>query len=388
MRKIVSMLLSATMLLSLVACGSASSNSETSVSSESTSESATSETAVYDLGLDDNGYFRDVIAKKYISMPRGWEDYSISADAYEVSAEEIESEMNTFASYYVLTTPVEGRAAQLGDVVNINYEGSVNGVPFTGGTANEYSLELGSGQFIDGFEDQIVGHMTGDEFDVTVTFPDGYGSTTDRESGQTEIVLSNTEAVFHVTINEIAEYNIEDADVADIMYGTTLQDGTAVNTVDTLRQYTEETLRMNKITSIVQQYLIDNVKINRDDSRLVDYYLETNRNFVLQQAAAYDMDGDTFVSENSNYQTLDEYIESLRQTAEENVLLSLVAQYLAEEQEYVPTEDEVRNFIGDSYDDEVELYGKGTLAHELLYNQMMGAYCLDVYENSLAANAS
>lgn len=383
MRKFISLVIAGMLTLSLAAC----SNSSADTTEESTSETATSESAEYDLGLDDNGYFRDVIAKKYISMPRGWEDYTVSADTYSVSDEDIDSEMQAFATYYKLTTPIEGRAAQTGDVVDINYEGSVNGVPFTGGTANNYLLELGSGQFIDGFEDQIIGHSAGDEFDVTVTFPDGYGTTTDRETGENEIDLSNAQAVFHVTLNEIEEYNIEDADVADIMYGKTLEDGTDVNTVETLREYTEETLRMNAITSVVQQYFIDNVEINRDDSRLVNYYLETNRNYIAAEAAAYSMDANTYVASNSDYQTLDDYIDSLQQTAEENVLLSLVAQYMAEEQNYVPTEDEVRDFIGDTYDDEAELYGKGTLAHELLYNKVMGEYCVQVYQNSLVANA-
>lgn len=383
MRKFISLVIAGMLTLSLAAC----SNSSANTTEESTSETATSESAEYDLGLDDNGYFRDVIAKKYISMPRGWEDYTVSADTYSVSDEDIDSEMQAFATYYKLTTPIEGRAAQTGDVVDINYEGFVNGVPFTGGTANNYLLELGSGQFIDGFEDQIIGHSAGDEFDVTVTFPDGYGTTTDRETGENEIDLSNAQAVFHVTLNEIEEYNIEDADVADIMYGKTLEDGTDVNTVETLREYTEETLRMNAITSVVQQYFIDNAEINRDDSRLVNYYLETNRNYIAAEAAAYSMDADTYVASNSDYQTLDDYIDSLQQTAEENVLLSLVAQYMAEEQDYVPTEDEVRDFIGDTYDDEAELYGKGTLAHELLYNKVMGEYCVQVYQNSLVANA-
>lgn len=383
MRKFISLVIAGMFALSLAAC----SNSSVDTTEESTGENATSESAEYDLGLDDNGYFRDVIAKKYISMPRGWEDYTVSTDTYSVSDEDIDSEMQAFATYYKLTTPIEGRAAQTGDVVDINYEGSVNGVPFTGGTANNYLLELGSGQFIDGFEDQIVGHSAGDEFNVTVTFPDGYGTTTDRETGENEIDLSNAQAVFHVTLNEIEEYNIEDADVADIMYGKTLEDGTDVNTVETLREYTEETLRMNAITSVVQQYFIDNVKVNRDDARLVNYYLETNRNYITAEAAAYNMDADTYVADNSDYQTLDDYIDSLQQTAEENVLLSLVAQYMAEEQDYVPTEDEVRNFIGDTYDDEAELYGKGTLAHELLYNKVMGEYCVQVYQNSLVANA-
>ena len=79
----------------------------------------------------------------------------------------------------------------------------MDGVAFTGGTATGYDLTLGSGSFIDGFEDQIIGHNVGDTFDVTVTFPDGYGDSTDAE-GNT-ITLSGKEAVFSVTLNSISE---------------------------------------------------------------------------------------------------------------------------------------------------------------------------------------
>lgn len=387
MRRLTSFLLIFALCLALLtACGASNDGTQSDfATNESASVSNTSETANYDLGLEDNGYYRNVVAKKYITMPKNWQEYTVPEDVYTVSDEEIQSEMDYFVSHYQLISEIEEkRPAEIGDVVNIDFEGTVDGIAFTGGTSSQYLLELGAGLFIEGFEEQIVGHNKGDSFDVTVTFPENYGTTTDRDTGKTEIDLSNKEAVFHVTLNSINQYDLEDADVADIMYGKSLQDGTPVETVDTLRAYTEETLRMNQITSNVQQYFIDNVKIKRDDTRLVAFYLETNRSYVEQQAEAYGMDVETFVSTNSDYATLDDYIESLRSLAEENVLLSLVAQYMAEDQDYIPTEDEVRAFIGDTYDDEAELYGKGTLAHELLYNQMMGQYCLRVYENSVS----
>lgn len=69
---------------------------------------------------------------------------------------------------------VEDRPAQLGDTVDIDYAGYLDGVAFEGGTAENYSLELGSGQFIPGFEDQLVGSAAGDEVKVNVTFPEEY----------------------------------------------------------------------------------------------------------------------------------------------------------------------------------------------------------------------
>ncbi len=88
---------------------------------------------------------------------------------------------------------VTDRAAALEDTVDINYEGSVDGVPFEGGKADGHSLTLGSGQFIPGFEDQIVGHNIGDEFDVNVTFPEKYHAEE----------LAGKAAVFKVKLNGI-----------------------------------------------------------------------------------------------------------------------------------------------------------------------------------------
>ena len=369
------------------ACLTACSKTDTDAATAetATAETATGETAIeYDLGLDDDGYFRNMTASKYIKMPKNYEKYTVSKDVYTVTDDAIQKELDAFQNNYNLTKEVTGRAAQNGDVVNIAYEGTVDGVAFTGGTSEDYSLQLGSGTFIDGFEDQIVGHNIGDSFDVTVTFPDGYGSTTDRTTGEQKIELSNKEAVFHVTLNKISEYSMTDADVTSIMSGKTMQDGTAITTTALLRDYVEENLRLNQVSSDVQQYFLDNMKVKKDITDLVDMNLQTNLNYVKQEAAAYDMDLETFVQTYSNYSSSEEYSESLRSDAEDGIKLSLAAQYLAEEQGYKPTEDDVRAYVGTNYDYAAETYGKGPLAQECLYNKIMGRYCLDVYERSVA----
>ena len=88
---------------------------------------------------------------------------------------------------------VEDRPVQIGDTVNIDYAGTVDGVPFEGGTAEDQELEIGSGKFIPGFEEQLIGMNTGEEKDLNVTFPDPY----------TEASLAGKEAVFHVKVNVI-----------------------------------------------------------------------------------------------------------------------------------------------------------------------------------------
>ena len=88
-----------------------------------------------------------------------------------VSAAEVNDELKSLAERNARMISVEDRAAKKGDTVVIDFEGFTDGKPFEGGKAEGHSLELGSGQFIPGFEDQIIGKNIGDEFDINVTFP-------------------------------------------------------------------------------------------------------------------------------------------------------------------------------------------------------------------------
>ncbi len=92
----------------------------------------------------------------------------------EVTDEDIEAEVQKILDRSGRMVTVEGRAAQNGDVAVIDFKGLLDGVAFEGGSAENYSLTLGSGSFIPGFEDQIVGHNAGEEFTIDVTFPEDY----------------------------------------------------------------------------------------------------------------------------------------------------------------------------------------------------------------------
>ena len=149
----------------------------------------------YSDGLDENGYWSGIKALDYVTLPEDFGSIALKENDLTPTEDELQQQVDNLLNQYTSSQPVTGRAAQSGDVANIDYTGTVDGVAFTGGTATGYDLTLGSGSFIDGFEDQIIGHNVGDTFDVTVTFPDGYGDSTDAE-GNT-ITLSGKEAVFH-----------------------------------------------------------------------------------------------------------------------------------------------------------------------------------------------
>lgn len=144
--------------------------------------------------IDDNGA---TIKVKVYTKPEmkldGYNGVEATRTVTPVTDADVDAEIERVRARNSRMIDVTDRAAALEDTVDINYEGSVDGVPFEGGKADGHSLTLGSGQFIPGFEDQIVGHNIGDEFDVNVTFPEKYHAEE----------LAGKAAVFKVKLNGI-----------------------------------------------------------------------------------------------------------------------------------------------------------------------------------------
>lgn len=119
----------------------------------------------------------------------------------EATDEDVENELKNMQDRNSRLVSVEDRASQMGDTCSIDFEGFVDGVAFEGGKGENYPLELGSGSFIPGFEEQVAGKNIGEEFDVNVTFPEQYAEE-----------LAGKDAVFKVTIHEIKAKELPELD--------------------------------------------------------------------------------------------------------------------------------------------------------------------------------
>ena len=120
----------------------------------------------------------------------------------EVTEEDINKEVDKERENNSRTIDVDDRAVENGDIIKLDFDGSVDGVPFAGGKAENYTLTIGSGSFIPGFEDQLIGTKIGEDKDVTVTFPEDYH----------EKSLAGKEAVFKCKVNAITVKELPDAD--------------------------------------------------------------------------------------------------------------------------------------------------------------------------------
>lgn len=153
--------------------------------------------------LDDDGFvFKAKVTVKPEVEVGEYKGLKATKKVKAVTDADVDGEVERVRNRNARLITVEDRPAQKGDIAVIDYDGSIDGVPFQGGKAEKQNLELGSGQFIEGFEDQVVGHKAGDEFSVNVTFPQDYGA---KE-------LAGKAAVFQVKLHEIQKRELPAVD--------------------------------------------------------------------------------------------------------------------------------------------------------------------------------
>lgn len=161
-----------------------------------------------------------------------------------VTDEDIDNRLKKEQEENARIVPVEDREAKMGDTVNIDFDGFLDGERFEGGKAEDYDLELGSNTFIKGFEDQVVGHKKGDKFDVNVTFPKDYQA---KE-------FQGKDAKFEVEINSITEKELPEIDDEFAM------DISEFETLDELKNDLREKIKEekeNNRTNIMQNQAVD-----------------------------------------------------------------------------------------------------------------------------------
>ena len=336
--------------LGMAGCGKSASSG---ASSESTSLDLGSaadydyQNFTYSDGLDENGYWTGVKALDIVTLPEDYAAIPLKKADIEPTEDEVQSQIDSLLDQHATTAEVTGRAAANGDTVTIDYSGTVDGVAFTGGTYSGYSLKLGSGTFIDGFEDQIVGHNVGDTFDVKVTFPEGYSDSTDAE-GNT-LVLSGKEAVFSVTLNGISEE--VQPELTDAWVDETLGTSNDLHSVEALRAFYQQQLYQTNLQTAVMDYLLQNSTFGDIPKSVLDYQVTQCLNYYYTMGGYYGYELDAFV-QMMGYDNADAMLAALADSIESYAKEALVYQAVAEAMELAPTQEQI-----DAYSAYTDTYG-------------------------------
>lgn len=282
------------------------------------------------VSIDENGLvLKAVVYVKPEIEIEGYKGIEATKVPVVVTDDEVDHEIEHVRKRNAREIDITDRPAQTGDIVNIDYEGSIDGVPFEGGSDDGHILKLGSGYFIPGFEDQIVGHSVGDEFDVNVTFPEKYHKKD----------LEGKPAVFKVKLNSI---KYEELPALDDEFA---KDVSEFDTFDEYRADMKAKITERKekdADAAVEAQLVDRlVEIVKGD--IPEPYYEAETENILRD---YDMRLRSQGLDLSTYlkytgQTLDQLRAQMRPTAIRQVKTRFALEKIAEIENIEVSDEEV-----------------------------------------------
>ena len=287
--------------------------SEGTVAEEETESTSTEIERVSD--RPDYVGLQDIDINDYVELA-DYKNMKVSAEKPDVSDETIEEYINS----ELLVGNITDRAVQEGDVADIDFEGKKDGVAFDGGTAQGYKLSIGSGSFIPGFEDGLVGVMPGETVDLNLTFPENYPSED----------LAGQEVVFTVTVNSIqgsaqyADVTVDEMKSMGLSYKTKEEVWEAGKKV--IEENADQAFVANSQNAILDA-LVEKSKVSSIPELLVEEQVQNYNLYMESMAQAYGMDLESMVG--AYGKTMDEYNAEINEmcskTMETYMILEAVA---------------------------------------------------------------
>ncbi|MGI6012182.1 MAG: trigger factor [Ruminococcus sp.] len=287
-----------------------------------------------DSQVQDMPSLENIDVEKCVTLPE-YKGITVEKTVTPVTDEDVDTTITYNLSYYPMELTDENAKVEEGDTVNIDYTGTLDGEEFEGGSATDTDLMIGSGQFIDGFESGLVGHMKGDTVELNLTFPEDY--TED---------LAGKDVVFTVTINAIKRplTEITEEWVQANSDCTTIEEYRESVRKD-LEEYNNNLAEENLQTQAWQQ-VVESATINEYPEELMEY----GRSVFEQQVTA---------NAEAGGQTLEEYMEAQGVTQEEydeqkemygeNIVAQMLVMKAIADAENFTEEDEEYQEILDAY---------------------------------------
>lgn len=268
-----------------------------------------------------------VITKPEASI-EGYKGIEVTKEPVAVTAEEVQAEIERVRERNSRIVTVEDRAAENGDIAVIDFDGYVDGKQFDGGKAENYELTLGAGQFIPGFEEQVVGHKTGEDFDVNVTFPEDYHAEE----------LKGKAAVFKIKLHEIKKKELPEVDDEFV------KDVSEFDTLDDYKKDLEKNLTSRKeqaADAAVENQLVDAV-IEKVTAEIPDEMVENEVDEMINSFAyrlqSQGLKLETYLQYTN--MTTDNLRTEYKPQAERQVKLRLGLEKIAQLEEIKATEEE------------------------------------------------
>ena len=314
--------------------------------------------------------YDDYDLKEYIEVGE-YKGLTVAPYSVSVTEDEIQAQIDSMLESAVESEELEkGDKIESGDTANIDYVGKKDGKKFDGGSAEGYDLEIGSGSFIDGFEDGLIGKAVGETVELDLTFPEDYSSED----------LAGQDVVFTVTINSATRNVVPEYDL-DFVKANTEYDS-----IDEFEEAVEKDIYnskedeeiYNQQTELWSQVL-ENTEVKKYPDREVDHYIEFNSNQMDDMAEAYGMTREELLA-SYEFDDEDEFAAVNEDSSKLRVKQEMVIEYIADTEKLEYTQEEkdkmIEDFEAAGYDDKtIETQTGRTMEDyvhiELLYQKVL-----------------
>lgn len=259
-----------------------------------------------------------------------YKELEVVKPSTEVADEEIGKELERLQSRHAKLLTLENGAVEKGDITVIDFLGKVNGEPFEGGEGKDYSLEIGSGSFIQGFEEQMIGMVNGETKELQVTFPEKY---------QAED-LAGKDATFTVTVKELKRKELavlDDEFAKDVSEFDTLEE--LRNDISNKLKQAFENRVDYQIRRDVVTKAVDNAQVEIPDA-MIDNQLEELISNMENRLMNQGISMENYLTYTNS--TLDDMKSKMRPDAEQTVKTNLVLEAIARAEEIKATDEEVK----------------------------------------------
>lgn len=271
----------------------------------------------------------------------------IGRSTEEIEQDKIDDAINNILSSFATTEKVLEGTVKDGDVVNIDYTGTIEGTEFEGGSADGYDLTIGSGSFIEGFEDGLIGANIGDTVTLNLTFPDTYSGKT--EINGKDVTLAGTDVTFEVKLNYVTVST--NPELTDDFVAANGKDYGDSKTVDELNAYVKDQIALgNKLKTLWPEILAGS-EIEIDAYEKQEKYSELYLYYENMIEANYGKDLETYVKDYGT--TMDDFKQSIQDEAEYQIKCQAVSNAIARAENITITPDEYQA----KADDDMEYYG-------------------------------
>lgn len=387
-KKFMSVMLAATLVVSLVGCGKKNNNNTATDADDTSNKAITAEE--YNATIASNA----AVYKKYITLPE-YKGIAVSVDksSLTVSDDDVETYISNILSSHATSEQVTEGTTASGDTISLDYSGKLDGVAFSGGTATDVSYTIGSGKFITDLDQGLIGLNVGQEYDIPCTFPSDYSSS--DLAGKSVIFTVKVTAIVKTNYPEITDdWVLENKETLSLTgnnvpeFKEEVRKVVEANANDTYMQATYASAYAK-----MKEAIGDNVTYPDDEIQsLTDVFNSNIENEFNNYGSYYGVsDLDSYKTKVYGFDSLDAYDEYVEQQAKDYLLEKMVVTVIAADNDIHVTEDELVSYGNDlakyyGYDDFTaitEAVGNEVVSevgYQILYQKVIEFVCSQISE--------